>query len=493
MTSKHNHRLVNSKIYLSRAIQVAILIISLGSCTKIKSTDIGTGLLPDVDRVLTFDTLLPVVATNYLFGDSALPVIGRTYTGAVSEHALGAITNDPLFGTTRASIFMELKPDSYKYHFENKPDSLTLDSVVLCLSWTRTWGDTNALQRVGVYALDENMRVDSTYPITANFAYTKKLGEATFAPNSLDDSVYLSGQTLVRQLRIRLSREFGDQLLKADSSEGQPYASDSLFRDFFKGFAIVPETNGVGAQANAIMTFALSDTNTHLALYYKYQNLGDPDTTYRKFRFNNSTLSAYANRIIRDRSGSEMERYQQKPANGDSLIFIQTSPGSYATVTVPSLAGFKAAKGNVMVHLAELVMDQVPSSNQQLDNTLSPPPLLYLDLYDTTNKNQLPFLNDAVATGTYDPSLFGGILGNAPAPGPVPYAQYRIFITRHIQGIITRNIPNPVMYLYAPYQVSYPNLSLNFNVNPITYGRVRLGGGNHSSRKMRLRIVYTKI
>jgi hypothetical protein len=493
LTSKHNHRLVTSKISLFRAVLVLFVVVSLGSCTKIKSTDIGAGLLPDVDRVLTFDTLLPVVTTNYLFGDSALPRMARTYTGAVSEHALGAITNDPMFGTTRASIFMELKPDSYKYYFENKPDSLSLDSVVLCLSWTRTWGDTNALQRVGVYALDEKMRVDSTYPITSNFAYSKKLGEATFAPSSLDDSVYLTGQTLVRQLRIKLSNEFGNQLLKADSTDGQPYASDSLFREYFKGFAIVPETTGGGAQANAIMTFALSDTNTHLALYYKFQKLGDPDTTSRKFKFNNSTLSAYANRIIRDRTGSDMERHLKKPVSGDSLLYIQTSPGSYATVTVPSLAGFKAAKGNVMVHLAELVVDQVPSANQKLDDILSPPPLLYLDFYDTTNKNQLPFLNDAVATGSYDPSLFGGILGNAPNAGLTPYAQYRIFITRHIQGIITRNSPNPIMYLYAPYQVSYSNLSLSFNVNPIAYGRVRLGGGNHSSKRMRLRIVYTKI
>jgi len=493
LTSKHNHRLVTSKISLFRTIQVLFIVISLGSCTKIKSTDIGAELLPDADRVATFDTILPVITTNFLFGDSALPRMGRTYTGAVSEHALGSINNDPLFGTTKASIFMELKPDSYKYYFENKPDSLTLDSVVLCLSWTRTWGDTNAVQRIGVYALDEKMRVDSSYPITANFAYSRKLGEASFVPSTLDDSVYLKGKTLARQLRIRLSNEFGNQLLKADSADGQPYATDSLFREFLKGFAIVPETSGAGAQANAVMSFSLSDTNTHLAIYYRYQNIGKPDTTSRKFKFNNSTLSANANRIIRDRTGSEMERHLKKPAAGDSLLFIQTSPGSYATISVPSLAGFKASKGNVMVHLAELVIDQVPASNQSMDDILSPPPLLYLDLYDTTTKNQLPFLNDAVATGSYDPSLFGGIQGNAPNAGAKPHAQYRIFITRHIQGIITRNIPNPVMYLYAPYQVSYPNISLNFNVNPLTYGRVRLGGGNHSSKRMRLRLVYTKI
>lgn len=484
---------MNSKLFLSRLFPIIVISGSILSCTKIKTTEIGADILPLVDRVMTFDTLLPVITTNHLFGDSALPRMGRTYTGGVSDHVLGSVNNDPIFGKTKASIFMELKPDNYKFYFENKPDSLTLDSVVLCLSWTRTWGDTNALHRVGVYALDEKMRVDTTYPVTASFAYSRKLGETTFAPNSLDDSVYLRNETLARQLRIRLSNDFGNELLKADSADGQPYATDSLFREFFKGFAIVPETSGAGSQANALMSFALSDTNTHLALYYRYQNIGKSDTTSRKFKFNASSLAANANRIERDRTGSEIERFVGKPSNGDSLVYIQTAPGSYAKVSIPSLAGFKAAKGNVMVHLAELVIDQVPSSNQVLDNILEPPPLLYLDLYDSTVKTQLPFLNDAVATGSYDPSLFGGIIGQAPNAGATPYAQYRIFITRHVQGIITRNMANPILTLYSPFQVSYSTLGLNFNVNPLAYGRIRLGGGNHSSKRMRLRIVYTKI
>lgn len=481
------------KIPLLRLLPLAFALFAFGNCTKIKTTEIGADLLPDIDRVQTFDTLLPVVTTNYLFGDSAMPRMGRAYTGAVSEHVLGSITNDPLFGKTSASIFMELKPSSYKYYFENRPDSLTLDSIVLCLSWNKTWGDTNAVQRIGVYALDEKMRVDTSYPVNATFTYSRKLGEKSFAPSSLDDSVILSDQRLARQLRIRLSDDFGKALLKADSTDGQPFATDSLFREFCKGFAIVPETNGVGARANALMGFMLSDTNTHLAIHYKYVKNGDTDTTSRKFRFDNSTLSANANRIDRDRTGSQMERHLARPAMGDSLLFLQSSPGSYATVKLSSLQGFKAAKGNVMIHLAELVIDQVPESNQTLDNILEPPPLLYLDLFDTTTKSQLPFLNDALGTGSYDPASFGGILLQAPNAGANPYGQYRFFITRHIQGIISRNNANPTLSLYAPYQVSYSTIGLNFGVNPLAYGRVRVGGGTHATRRMRLRIVYTKI
>ena len=78
-------------------------------------------------------------------------------------------------------------------------------------------------------------------------------------------------------------------------------------------------------------------------------------------------------------------------------------------------------------------------------------------------------------------------------PGGLPYTNYGIYLTRHVQSIITRNRPHLPVTLYAPYLVTYPNLNLVFGVNPLATGRVRVGGGSHSQRPMRLRIVYTRI
>jgi hypothetical protein len=469
-----------------------LLFTLVASCTKIKTTDMGADLLPQIDRVSTFDTLLPVVTDNLLLADSALPLIGKDYSGKASEHLLGSINTDPLFGRTAASIFLELKPPNFKYFFENVPDSLSLDSVVLCLRWNRTWGDTLATQTIDVFRVDEPIRRDTNYSTNAQFAYTQKLGSRTFAPHILDDSIPVGTYKVANQLRIRLSDAFGRNLLAQDSAEGRPFSSDSLFRNFLKGFAVVPQTTGTGAAANALMGMALSDTNTSLSIYYRCVRNGKTDTLSRKFPFDNTILCGSANRVVRDRKGSEMERYLG-PATGagDSLVYIQVTPGSYAQVAIPALTAFKAVKGNVLVHLAELVASEVPETPRA--PFLTPPGLLYADFYDTTAKVRFPFGADGFPTGTYDPSFLGGLMRMAPAPGGSPYSTYGIYLTRHMQGVITRNLPNLPLTIYAPYLVSYSNLNLAFGVNRLAAGRVRLGGGNHSKRPMRLRLVYTKI
>jgi hypothetical protein len=487
----NNLRQVYYKNISLKAFSLSMIVVVFGSCTKIKSTDIGTDLLPAIDKVTTFDTLLPVVTDNFLFGDSALPVIGKDFQGRAVEHVLGSVTNDPMFGSTEASIFMELKPPAYRYYFENVKDSLTLDSVVLCLKWNRTWGDTNTLQKLNVYELSEQIRNDTSYTSSAAFNYSTLLGSRSFAPKILDDSVYLFRQTLARQLRIKLSDAFGKKLLTADSANGQPYASDSLFRAFFKGLAIVPES--AGASGNALMGFALSDTNTHLVLHYKAQKNGKIDTLNKKFSFDNVFIGGNANRIIRKTTGSEMAKHLTQTAGGDSLLYMQSSPGSYATIRMPSLSGFKAAKGNVMIHLAELVMEQVADPASMVEPFLTVPNVLYLDYLDTTAKKQKPFLQDALPAGQFDPLVFGGLATDMTSPSGQKISGYRLYITRYVQNIITRNAANFPLYLYAPYTVSYTDLFIGFSVNRLAEGRVRIGGGTHSKQRMRLRLVYTKI
>lgn len=475
-----------------RSLVIALsLLLLLSNCTKIKTTDLGADLIPPIDRVSTFDTLLPVITDNLLLSDSALPLIGKDYSGKAMEHILGFISQDPLFGKTTAAIFLELKPPTYKYYFENVPDSLSLDSVVLSMKWNRTWGDTLAPQTIDVFRVTEPIRRDTAYSTNAQFTYSTLLGSRTITPSILDDSIPLRTHKVANQLRIRLSDAFGRDLLLQDSADGRPYANDSLYRNYFKGFAIVPRTTGSGATANAVMGMALSDTNTGLTFYYRCIKNGKTDTLSRRFPFDNLLLSGSANQILRDRKGSEMERFLGPSVNGDSLLYLQTTPGSYAQVYIPALNNFKTAKGNVLIHLAELIASEVPENPPA--RFLTPPNLLYADYYDSALNVRLPFGPDGFPTGTYDPSFLGGLKKYAAAPGGTAYSTYGLFITRHVQSIISRNRPNVPITVYTPYLVSYSNLNLVFGVNPLATGRVRLGGGSHRSRPMRLRIVYTRI
>ncbi|HXL55205.1 MAG TPA: DUF4270 family protein, partial [Chitinophagaceae bacterium] len=105
------------------------------ACTKIVTTDIGSGLIPPIDGVNTKEMYLDVVSKN--IKDTI------TRVGTADDHALGYVT-DPLFGQTTASINVELKPSSFPFSFpvSSAKDSLMADSVVLVLSYKNVWGDS---------------------------------------------------------------------------------------------------------------------------------------------------------------------------------------------------------------------------------------------------------------------------------------------------------------------------------------------------------------
>ncbi len=483
------------KLNLPTKVIAALVSLSLAfpQCTKIKTTDIGTELLPAVDNVFTFDTSLSVVTTNFLFGDSAVPFLGRDGSGRVAEFLLGAVGNDPQFGESQGSMFFEIKPPNFPYAYENVKDSLTLDSVVLCLRWSTTWGDTNAVQSVRVFELLDQMNPDSLYRVNAAFRYRNELGQKSFQPRDLNDSLNLFRERLANQLRIRLSDEFGRRLLDQDSSAGEPYHRDSAFRDFFKGFAVVPDAPAAGNPGNALMGFILSDTNTHLKLYYKVVKNGRLDTVSREWLFTNINPGGLANRVERTYDGSQIAAHLSQPSGGDSLAYIQASPGTYTVIRLPALEQFRTIKGNVIVHLAELTMAQVPGSPLELDNVFTPPQAVYMDFLDTIARQQFPFISDALQSGRYEPRIFGGLQEFKIGPNGQPVTAYTLYVTRHVQNFITRKAPNFPFYLYAPFNVVYPELRLFFGVTPLGRGRVKLGGGTHSSQPMKLRIIYSTI
>ena len=82
------------------------------NCTKIDTTNIGSGLIPAIDNVYTFDTTLSVIANNF---DSASKDCVKLYP--TDDRPLGYIANDPYFGTTRANIYVEFKPASFPFNF----------------------------------------------------------------------------------------------------------------------------------------------------------------------------------------------------------------------------------------------------------------------------------------------------------------------------------------------------------------------------------------
>lgn len=490
---------------------VSSVAILFPACRKInEATDLGGGLIPPIDNINTFDTIINALVYNDSIGlaDDSLRV------SKADEYFLGRISNDPFFGTTDARIFLELKPPSYPFVFNTgHTDSLHIDSVVLVLSHKENYGDTDLAQTINVYELDNNpgniFKPDSLYLIRQNnLTYTNLLGSRTFAPKILNDSVKVYLDTTIGQMRIRLDDNFGQRLLNYDSSSNAikgAYKNDSIFRTKFKGFALQSVAGG-----NGLMGFNLADAaNTKLAIYYRFEKNTVTHDTVSYFNFSASapidlkTYSASANYIIRDYSGSAFLASLSNGNGSDASVYIQNSPGTLASIKIPDLA----TVSNRVLHRAELIVEEdYDASNEKF----TAPTLLYLDAYDDsvsgTNKYRtIPYDASIDVNGNLNYQAFGCLsvleqdgLGHT-------VNKWKFNVTRYIQHYLTGTLPLYEFRLFAPvfvkenYAIPPANdflTSLNFNPTT-TKGRVKLmgttGPGDTNPRRLRLRLIYSKL
>lgn len=468
-------------------------------CTKIDTTTLGGGLIPAVDNVNTFDTTLSIVANNF----DSIPVPGKGCATIfpTDDHALGFISSDPYFGTTKATIYTELKPSVFPFYFPATPTDRSLDSIVLVLSYKKAFGDSTLQQSVTVNEVLPNSGSDFIPDSSTCTAYSVKpiiLGSASYIPQRLGDTVRVFGDTIGTpiQLRIKLNNSLGQLFLSQDSSTNSIFYTDSMFRNAFKGFAITPGNTGKG-----LSYFGLTDANTKLAIYYKYKRVGLTDTsvvTYFNLNFGNVS----ANNIVRTRAGAEITTSSNANSNpaGDNFVYIQTSPGSYATLKIQGITGLS----NRIIHRAELIVDQVYSPSP-LNQTFAPPEYLFLDIKDT-GTNYLPIPCDFTAPGgTPNISTFGGFRTTRTDAFGNTIARYTFNISRYVQKIVTNHRTSSVIRLSAPHYVSTSIAyidecgnsvpALLFLLNNIAAGSLKAGGkySPASLNGIRLHIIYSKI
>lgn len=470
-----------------------IAFVIIASCTKITNTEIGNGLIPPTDGIDTKDTILDVVTRNFPLDSIRI--------SKFQEMVLGNIDNDPIMGKTKAIINAEFKPIYYPYFYEVGKDSLFLDSAVMVLGYKGYWGDSTNPIHLKVYEISQTsvLKQDSVYPSYASMNLAGQIGETTIAdPRRLVDSVKPRGEQAINQIRIPLSTAFGNRLLfEFDSTNA--YRTDAQFSSVFRGFSIVPQ-----AGSNTLLRVNLSDTNSKVALYYRYRRRDSVmDTIVRYFR--PGVTSNASNNIIRTRAGSESQIFLSNPAaQADSVLFLQAGPGNFVRIQTPSL---ETNMGNRLIHRAELVMEQ-EAENDAFYETYSAPNLFLCAINKNLDSSAFRFYvpNDiSLGQGGTAGNLnsFGGNVIYKNDPSGRRIASYTFNITRYVQGIITRNEKVYDLYLFSPVEdyvytgnginAVYPIAAAPFN--PPASGRVKLLGGNSArpDRKMRLRIIYSKL
>lgn len=478
-------------------------------CTKIDTTTIGSGLLPVVDNVNTFDTTLEVSVKNYTDTES-----DSTYALSGRAHIIGNI-NDPVFGKTYANMYFQVSADNYPFTFPVRADSLHFDSAVLVLKFAALYGDSITPQHINVYPVStdtfnvykklvSSTGKDSTgyrspYLISQDVPYNSSqlLGSVLIAPQDIRPSRKLSNKkdsVVSAQLRIRLDDNFGQSFF-SPGAIADAYTNDTTFKNFFKGFAVVPD---VSVPGNVLMYF-LSTADTKLQLYHRVDKRdGTKDTTVTTFAYN-SANSRIANYIKRDRSVGEIAGHLDNNTP-DQVMYLQSTPGTFARVTIPGIENLS----NRTVHRAELVFKQIWTGPQKTEEELFPPAYVYTEIFNTDSNRvirQSPFdtlIYNSFLPGIYSGGYFsyvGGKYNAAFDNASHLVGAYNINLTRYVQAIITRHYKN------YPLQLSLPYIPLRFILSdglqsplvPLASGRLKAGGGGNPQYKMYLRIIYSKI
>lgn len=434
------------------------------------------------EDIFASDTLgLKSVDTISMLTTSIIGESVRTYSPNASlqlpNYLVGQLA-DEQFGNSTAITYAQLRLLSTSPNF----DASTLDSVILSLPYdasNRHYGNVNGQQTFTVSRLIESM--DAAEEILSNqrFQAGQVIGQTSFVPNFTDSLNILtpSGDTVVEerirpQLRIPLSNSFGNELL---NSADQMTGIDD-FLSFFNGIEIKGNVN-----TDAMLSFSLSAAS--MTLYYTqedsiFDDEGDFDrieNISKRFIFAINSFSAKSVYYFNDQTGIGQDRIaapitEYMNNTTDSLMFVQSMQGTMGKITFPYL---DALAGSI-VNKAELVVT-VANRDNLIDYPL-PEQIILTSLSDsnfTVIEDMAVSLNRA---GSFE--LFGGEEVTVTENGSST-TTYTMNITGHFQDMIDGIVDNEL------FITTYPK--------PQLANRVILGGANHSTFPIKLKLTYTKL
>jgi len=362
---------------------------------------------------------------------------------------------DPVFGTTSASLYTQLRLSSSNVTFGISP---IFDSLILSFAYSGYYGDTTIPMDVKVYEITEDMYRDSTYYSNQNFTYDNyELANYTFIPNP-NDSVEIDNENYGPHLQIKLDKKLGDKFLYY--SRTSDFASSENFINFFKGLYITMQSQN---NKGAILYFDLLSSLSKLTMYYH----NNTDTSYFNFVINENCarVNTFEHNNYSDANVDlKNQTIRNDTSLGDKRIFIQAMAGIRTKIRFPNLKNWLDS-GKIAINSAELVFD-VDESDITI-NDYSPPERL--GLVKLNKEGKLFFLSDYNEGSSY----FGGYYNETKK-------EYRFRISTHVQEMLEENINDYGLILLA-------------NERQTTANRVVLNGPNGLNGKLRLELIYTKL
>jgi hypothetical protein len=434
-----------------------IILISLPACKKDPYT-LGLSLLPPTDT-LSVNTIDTATIVAYSLAQDSIR------TDENKTNILGSIV-DPVFGKTTASFCTQIRLSSEGVDFGVNP---VLDSVVLMLRYSSIYGNSDALQNVKVYELNETITVDSTYYSNHNIQYYNTLlADYTFRPN-IKDSVKIYGSKVLPHLRINLSKQtnyFGNKILYAPKEILQ---KNTKFVDFINGLYL--QSTAVNYDGSLI-SFNMSSPLTKMVIYFHSQDTSGNVRDSLNYDFLINELCSRINTFDHNQYADASPEFKNQVLNHDTAqgknkLFLQGLSGVRIKFRMPFIKNFG---DKFALNAAMLVL-----KNFETDTTLAPPPQLTLVQEDSVGK--LSSVIDQSEGSAY----FGGTY-------TVKDRSYHFRITRHIQKILQGEIKNNDLFLMVNNPVSTvltPNRMIGTGSKPDSPGE--------NADRFQLQLIYTKI
>lgn len=404
------------------------------------------------DIVVLQDNKLNVTFTDTLTLNAYSVVADSVSTNKLKYNLLGSF-NDPVFGTTTASFYTQLRLSENNVDFGS---NAVCDSVILTLRYRGFYGDTASPQTLRAYEVDEDMYPDSSYYSTDSLRVLPVpigIQNVVFQP---EDSIYY-GTTLVEpHLRFYLDKSFGEKIM---AKSGQTELSDNEnFQKFIKGIFVTADK---AINEGGFAYFDLMSPLSIMSIYYHNDN----DTLVYKFAINQfcSYFSTFNHYGYADAS----PQFIAQVINGDTslgnqTLYIQSLGGVKTKVSFPTLKQL-TKNGTIAVHNAELLINVSQGSDADYEPVFG---LAVLRL-DSTGRPQ--FIEDYFEGSAY----FGGDYNK-------DGKYYKFNINRYIQHIISGKEKQYGLEIVAKGASIYGN-------------RLIFDGSKSAGRRFRLKLTYTPV
>lgn len=427
-------------------------------------------------------------------------------TNALSRYPFGFI-NDPILGTTEASLALGVNIPSESYSFGT---NAVLDSAVLVLNFDgEFYGDSTANYSIDVHQLTNNLSKETSFLSNRTYAfdntilanYTGKIFPRT--PIKVTD--VLTGardttMTVKPQLRLKLNNSaITSKVLNLDATS---LKYNSYFQTAFKGLHLQIKPS---AQANlgngGIMFFNLAaqtatTSTSGLVLYFRRQNATTTtatDTVSVNFPISTALGSTAAASVTHNYSTAVQSQLSNTSNTQFATTYLQPLSGLRNKLSFPYLKKLKQDVGPMVINKAELVVD-LSSGTDVAPFRAAPRLALYKNDIAGQRKN-IPD-NDVGDGYTYagDPransAVYGGYFDSVKK-------RYVFVVTAYIQDLIDGKTEDYGTFLgVIPTTATTANYYLA-TTNLITANRAVIGSFKKNpsagDNLIKLNIYYTKI